>query len=520
MNAPIRKLASLLVLVCVWPTFCLSLLAEPGPKLVNGGFEDGLQCWQATGVVAAETNRPLAGKASARLGPGPASLQQRIKTGSGNALTLSATIQAQPTNDWDFIVRFLDQAGRELMRVNSAAGLERSKTDPRNVSRYVKAHPLTSWTEIIVSNRTAAGFILVDDVRLDMPDENAANLLPTCDLAQAMQPFWQGKTVYNEAVLMWSTGGKPAVGHLMFVPTRILSVRDYGLATNYAEGTDYTVRDRTLACTAASRITQARAEDTAKGELQWNSLGGKQVMVTYEHEDAWKHPWPFFLGGGLPNTIAKLKARGPLRVVAYGDSITDGLGASRLSHVPPFLPPWPELFVGRLQQLYHDAHLQLFNSAQSGANSNWGGEFAEPMVASLSPDLVLIAFGQNDFWGVSADAFANNIAGIISTVRRTNPAAEFLLVSTLRFDPAYSSEARYWNLVGEYAAKLKAMTRPGVQFVDITAISEAVYAAKKPRDCLNDPLHPNDYFARWYAQCLVAALDPASGQSSELGRYR
>jgi hypothetical protein len=25
---------------------------------------------------------------------------------------------------------------------------------------------------------------------------------------------------------------------------------------------------------------------------------------------------------------------------------------------------------------------------------------------------------------------------------------------------------------------------------------------------LNDPLHPNDFLARWYAQSLVAALDP------------
>jgi len=82
----------------------------------------------------------------------------------------------------------------------------------------------------------------------------------------------------------------------------------------------------------------------------------------------------------------------------------------------------------------------------------------------------------------------------------------------MRFDPAYTSKTQYWNVVGEYAAKLKAMTGPGVQFVDMTAISEAIYAAKKPKDCLNDPLHPHDYLARWYAQSLVAALDPASGR--------
>jgi len=166
--------------------------------------------------------------------------------------------------------------------------------------------------------------------------------------------------------------------------------------------------------------------------------------------------------------------------------------------------------VHRLKTIFQDEHIQLSNSAQSGATSQWGKDYAERMVASLNPALVLIAFGQNDFWGASADTFADNIADIMKTVRHKNPDAEFLLVSTMRFDPAYTTNAAYWKVVGEYAAKLKTMTGPGVQLVDMTAISEWVYAAKKPRDCVNDPLHPNDYLARWYAQSVAAALDPAS----------
>jgi lysophospholipase L1-like esterase len=199
-------------------------------------------------------------------------------------------------------------------------------------------------------------------------------------------------------------------------------------------------------------------------------------------------------------------------VVAYGDSITHGIGTSRLMHISPYMPPYPELFVARLKQIYHDDDIQLFNSAQSGATSDWGARMAGRMVASLNPDLVTIAFGQNDFWGTPADTFGNNITNIIQTVRSKNPRAEFLLVSTLRFDPAYTTNSAYWKSVGEYAAKLKGMAGPGVQFVDMTAISGAIYAAKKPKDCLNDPLHPNDFLARWYAQSLMAALDPASNR--------
>ncbi len=490
--------------------------AQPSQHVVNGGFEDGLKAWQSTGDVHVETNSPLEGKASAVIGPGAGSLAQRIETGNGNDLTVSATIQSQRTNGWVFSARFLDKQGRELMTVDSLTDIEPSKQDPRKFNHYMKAHPLTQWLEIVISKDPSAGSVLVDQVGLDMADENAENLQPTCDLDQAMQPFWLGKTVYNEAILMLSQGGKAATGQLMFHPSRIISVQDYALVTNYAEGTDYTIEGRTLVCTVSSRITRVRDEDLAKGELKWNNIGGKQVMVAYEHEDIWNPPHPAFVGDGLPNTIKKLEAHARLTVVAYGDSITHGVGASRLSRLPPFMPPWPELVVRRLKTIYQDEQIQLYNSAQSGADSTWGKRYAGRMVASLHPDLVIIAFGQNDFWKVSASDFANNITDIMKTVRNKNPDAEFLLVSTMRFDPAYTSKAQYWNVVGEYAAKLKAMARPGVQFVDMTAISESVYAAKKPKDCLNDPLHPNDYLARWYAQSLVAALDPASGGVSGL----
>ena len=515
-----RQLASCLfnLFLSPWLACCCLLILSVAPAqssqyVINGGFENGLKGWHTTGDVHLEAGNPLDGKASIIIGPGAGTLTQRMETGCGNDFTVSATIQSALTNGWVFAVRFLDAAGREVMRVDSVTDMERSKEDPLKFSHYMKTHPLTRWVELVVSKTSSEGQLLVDDVGLEMEDENAANVRPNCDLSEAMQPFWLGKKIYNEAVLMLSQGGKAASGQLLFQPSRIISVRDYSLGTNYEEGVDYKVNGRTLVCTPSSRITQVKAEDLAKGELNWNNLGGKQVMVVYEHEDTWHHPRPAYLGDQLPNTIKKLEAHAPLRVVAYGDSITHGIGESRLSHIPPFLPPWPELFVNRLKDLYQDEQIQLYNSAQSGADSRWGKKYAARMVASLNPDLVLIAFGQNDFWNVSADSFSNNIAEIVKTVRSQKPDTEFLLISTARFDPAYTSKAQYWNVVGEYAGKLKAMAGPGVQFVDVTGISEWVYAAKKPKDCLNDPLHPNDYFARWYAQSVVAALDPVSGRT-------
>ncbi len=381
----------------------------------------------------------------------------------------------------------------------------------------MKEHPFTADAEVVISKENVGGYVLADQIEFVASHDNAPELKPACDLDQYMQPFWQGKTVYNETVLMLSENGQPASGRLIFNPLRIVSVQNYGLTTNYAEGTDYTLDGRNLICTPSSRITRLKDADLIKGEFNWNELIGKQVVVTYEHHDTWPGPVPGFTGEALPNTMNKLRERAPLRVVAYGDSITHGIGTSRLMGISPYMPPYPELFVLRLKQNFHDNHIQLFNSAQSGATSDWGARMAGRMVASLNPDLVTIAFGQNDFWGVPAATFANNISSIIQTVRAKNPKVEFLLVSTLRFDPAYTTNAVYWNAVGDYEAKLKSMAGSGVQIVDMTAISEAVYAAKKPKDCLNDPLHPNDFLARWYAQSLVAALDPAGGRRIAAG---
>ncbi len=501
----------LVAVVSLFAAISIASGADADSRVINGGFEAGLTAWQAAGEVHLETNHPVAGKISAQIGPGMGTLSQRIDTGSGNHLTVSATIEAATTNGWVFALRFLDKDGQELMRVDSLADLKPAKKDPRKFSHYLKVHPLTEWVEMVISNGTAGSSIVVDDVGLKMADENTAATQTTVDLDQAMQPFWQGKTIFNEAVLMRSQNGQPATGQLMFRPTKVISVQDYDLTTNYFEGMDFTVDGRTLTRTATSRMTQVRDQDLLKGELKWNHVGGQQVMVTYEHDDVWTLPLPAFLGDELPGTMKKLGAHAPLKIVAFGDSITHGVGASRLSHIPPFQPPWADLFAHRLQTIYHDTKIQLYNSAQSGADAHWAKTMAGRMVATLAPDLVLVAFGQNDFWSYSANAFSNNIAGVIQTVREKNPAAEFLLVSTMRFDPAYTTNLNYWKRVGQYAATLKAMTGPGVQLVDMTALTELLYAAKKPKDFLNDPLHPNDYLARWYAQSLAAALDRNSG---------
>jgi lysophospholipase L1-like esterase len=478
---------------------------------VNGDFAKGLAGWRSSGDVAVEKIDGLAVQFSVRIGPGAGSITQRIAVGSDNHMMLSALIDATSTGTAKLTLRFLDGSGRELMAIDSDRDIKPGK-EKGKISDYLKPHPLTQSVEIAISKTTAAGYVLVDQVKLESYTENDPSLKGTGNLAEMMKPLWKGNFVSNEAVLMMSRNGEAALGTLMFQPTRILSVTDYGASIHYMEGEDFTAQGRTLICTPNSRMTQIKDTELLKGDLQWNVVGGKQILVTYEHNDPWTGPVQSYIGEFLPHSLQKLTAHAPLRIVAFGDSITFGLGSSRLLKAQPFQAPWVELFASELGQLYQDPSITLYNSSQSGADSNWARSMAERMVASLDPDLVLIAFGQNDFWSISPDTFASNISSIIQSVRAKDPNSEFLLVSTMRFDPAYSVDHTYWDTVSQYDARLKALTGVGVQLVDMTTISGAVFAAKSPKDCLNDPLHPNDYLSRWYAQSVVAALSPAPPQ--------
>ena len=255
-------------------------------------------------------------------------------------------------------------------------------------------------------------------------------------------------------------------------------------------------------------MTFVSVADLPKGEFPWFDLAGKHVFVTYTHDDAWDGPTPRYEGAELPRTMARLRARKPLTVVALGDSITLGINVSGFRNVPPYQPPWPTLFAERLGKLFGNPRVKLYNVGLGGMTARWGAENAKSMVAGLKPDLVLIGFGMNDFWSVEPAEFRRSIESIMATVRTGNPKAEFVLVSSMRFDPDYTKDPLYVGHFDAYAQELKKMASTGVRVFDMTSISAALYEKKGQKSLGTDPMHPDDYLSRWYAQGLVAMLDP------------
>jgi lysophospholipase L1-like esterase len=96
----------------------------------------------------------------------------------------------------------------------------------------------------------------------------------------------------------------------------------------------------------------------------------------------------------IPKTLAKLKAGGKVRILAWGDSVTNG------GYVPePGVNRWQEQFVRRLRAKYPQAQIELVTEAWGGRNT--ASYFAEPpgsahnyqeKVLDAKPDLIVSEF--------------------------------------------------------------------------------------------------------------------------------
>jgi RNA polymerase sigma factor (sigma-70 family) len=112
----------------------------------------------------------------------------------------------------------------------------------------------------------------------------------------------------------------------------------------------------------------------------------------------------------------------------------------------------------------------------------------------------------------------DNLDGYIFTIARNKKMNHLRKAA---YDVRLLKELQEWGLsagsgnnveeramAGEYDQLLQGALGPGIAGLDITDISDVLYREKKAKDCMVNPLHPNDYMARWYAQGLVALFCP------------
>ena len=492
--------------------FFLLIFIRRANAQTNLDFESGLDGWSvngASGNIVLDSLQAYEGNHCVKISGAQTALFQRLPVSPLALVEIHAFVKSsmKNVNAYAFI-RFYDSADHLLMefKSNPVMGNVYQET-----GIYTESPPLSAYGKIGVEKDTSQGVVFTDHFRINTNiDGSSASHPPLYDLRSCVLPFWKSDTVYNETVLLYSQGGKPANGRLLFHPAKILSVKSFDQVTEYKPVADYTVNGNIL--TRQPRSGMAFKADTSFDtihDLAWYNLQSQWITVSYVHHEKWKGPTPVYKGNHVPGTVRKLVSGSPLNVVAFGMSITRGMNVSGYDAVPPYMPSYLELFVEELKRKYKNDHIRLYNAALPGAAIDWGLKYAENYINPLKPDLVVIDFGMNDFWRLTPKAFKENMQKLMGVIKSANPNVEFLLISNMKFDPEYilaSDKNRpfYLSNMSGYNICLHQLEGKGIINLDMTTLSDAVYRRKKPRDCIANPLHPNDYLARWYAQGLVA----------------
>ena len=230
-------------------------------------------------------------------------------------------------------------------------------------------------------------------------------------------------------------------------------------------------------------------------------FGNSRFFAFVDYKFASVTPWPVQAPQTqyLQSTRAKLKAGKPLKMIAYGDSITAGGDASK-----PELIFW-QRWADTLQRKHPNAQVTAINGATGGDSTVQGLQRLQAKVLDLKPDLVLIGFGMNDHnvRGVPVPQFTQNLHQMISRIRNETT-AEIILFSAFPPNPKWKFGSHH---MADYANATAAVARGAkCAYADVFTNWEFLAARKKPEDLLGNNInHPND-FGHWIYFRVFEAL--------------
>ncbi|MDR1734447.1 MAG: SGNH/GDSL hydrolase family protein [Oscillospiraceae bacterium] len=361
-----------------------------------------------------------------------------------------------------------------------------------------------------------------------VPMEPQNTLYPTDQYVREayLTPIWQTGIQYNEALtpLALPDGQLPDFS-LLYPIGEVLSVRDSSLAVEYTAGTDYTVASGKLRIPPGSSIPTypytfaypaeasgdfriQRADDGHYIELGngTDSFHVTQLAVTYRPAAGTAFPGaiPAPQARFLPHTLTKLENKEPLKLLVLGDSISFGCQASGWGGFQPYMPPYYELVRQSLEAKYSTS-IDMVNESIGGKQSDFGAENAAAFAEAHNPDLVILAFGMNDGFGVSVMDYYRNMLKAMSAFRAHNASVEFILVATMLPNPAVAMKSMH----AEYLLPLKTLSGRGAALADMTSVTAAVLSRKQNYTDIagNNFNHPNDWMVRVYAQTVLACFE-------------
>ena len=332
----------------------------------------------------------------------------------------------------------------------------------------------------------------------------ADDLAKAAEKTALREPFWNSKVMENEPVLFVQENDKPvATGKLLFTPSGKLKITHPDVVMTYEEGKDYIWKPETgmIELTSSSRIpfkTSAQmtpppgSPNTLLGHLfsEGHFFHDLQVQVTYQHDDAfaWQPVPPAQL---LTRSLNKLQSKKAFKIVAMGDSITQGFNASGFVRVsaPPYQPPYPQLVANTLEKRF-GSPVTVVNLGIAGRTASLGFTQLDKLKTE-NPDLIAISFGMNH--GEKAPAFEEIMRKLLAAVQETCPDADVVLVSTM------TQRLPADKFIG-YRDALAKMVTANVALADVTTPWIEILKRKPFSDVSGNNInHPNDFGHRLYA---------------------
>ncbi len=365
------------------------------------------------------------------------------------------------------------------------------------------------------------------------------------ELDKFLYPIWNGSVSYAEAAFVREAeeGGIAPI-KLLYPIEEIISVRNAALDVEYVRGVDYDVdsEGRLVILEGTSIPVLAydkyffpmTDEEHAQNKLvtkfpAYNKHGygyiraeigvGKPGMsewtlaVTYKHSAKSVVSAPDTKRDAFERLITKLEAGEDIKIVATGDSITDGWSASGKNgvNIPPYCPQYNVLIEQYIKNTYGVSVTQK-NVGVSGSNTD-GGKTKLPEICAENPDLVIIAFGMNDGCGRPVDSYIGNINTMVNTIKTECPSACIVVVGTcLPNDEVSWGPGAANSLLVYHKAYVPALAEAekswtDAAFANVTTVNEEMFERKVYQDVAgSNSNHPNDYMHRIYAQVILQTI--------------
>lgn len=338
-----------------------------------------------------------------------------------------------------------------------------------------------------------------------------------------LEPLWQGEIVENETVMfIENQDGTCDEAPLLYDPTEIISVRNYGLDIEYTEGVDYEVTEKGIKRLSdkifawkydkyfLSEFVEGASMQKFDGDFLYfgekTTFISTQIVVTYKHKPSNFLFVPQWEEGKLSNVRKKLANAEHLKIVCFGDSISAraNVSGAEFINVPPYMPGW-DLLVGLGLEQKYGSKCEVINTAVGGQNAQWGLKEAEERVCKYNPDLVLLGFGMNNA-GTSPTEYSNITKETVDIIRKNCPNTEIILVSTMLPNPLLK---HFWGNQQYFEHELikLAVNCDYLTVAPVTTMHRALLQRKRYFDMTgNNVNHPNDFLARIYAQTILNVI--------------